>query len=232
MSSTSNQSDSSVFNYVFYIVILIIVSTACTVYERCSCYDITTCLSYMLHGEVRRNPGASTPTSAPTRLKIVDSSARKAEVLDALVAHEVTDADLLRFRRYSQRTLNITGGNQQIPHGRTIEKENEEPLDLEAPEMEVESSISQIHSLDDGRNPVENDGVVGFLASTECSICMEEYKKGDMVCWSRKLACYHAFHTDCLEPWLMHHDICPNCRSNILPFQGNENLPSIPISDV
>lgn len=228
MSSTSNQTDSSILNYIFYIVMLIIVSTACTVYERCSCYDITTCWSYMLNGDVQRNAGPSPPASTPTQPKVVDYSARKVEVLNALVTHEVTDDDLRRLRPFSQRTLNFTGANQQISHGRTMEEENQVTIDLEDPAAEVNSHLI---TLGDGTHPDGDDGV-GFLASTECSICMEEYKKGDRVCWSRKRACCHAFHTDCLEPWLIHHDICPNCRSKILPLDDIENQPSIPTSDV
>lgn len=223
MSSPSSQSssDSSVLNYVLYIVILIIVSSVCTVYERCSCYDIRTCFSYMLTGEVSREAG-SPPSSSPTGPKIFNSAARKAEVLDALVKHEVTDTDLLRLSRYSQRTLNSTEVNQQ-------RKEADERFDLEAQELEVEQ-IDSISFMGDSNNPERKESR-GLLASAECSICMEEYKKGDVVCWSRNLSCNHAFHTDCLEPWLMRHDICPNCRSNMLP-QKEENSRSLPIPNV
>jgi len=58
-----------------------------------------------------------------------------------------------------------------------------------------------------------------LLASGECTICMDEYKMGDMVCWSRKLFCNHAFHTECLLPWLMRHSNCPNCRSIYIPAE-------------
>ena len=63
-----------------------------------------------------------------------------------------------------------------------------------------------------------------LLAFAKCSICMEGYKKGDMVCWSQNLSCSHVFHTECLIPWLMHHNICPNCRS-IYARKGLEYSP-------
>lgn len=45
-----------------------------------------------------------------------------------------------------------------------------------------------------------------------CPICCEDYIKGDDVAWSRNEECCHAFHTDCIVPWLMDHDDCPMCR--------------------
>jgi len=45
-----------------------------------------------------------------------------------------------------------------------------------------------------------------------CPICCEDYAKGDDVAWSKNEECCHAFHTDCIVPWLMDHDDCPMCR--------------------
>ncbi|GFH52409.1 hypothetical protein CTEN210_08885 [Chaetoceros tenuissimus] len=45
-----------------------------------------------------------------------------------------------------------------------------------------------------------------------CPICCEDYVKGDDVAWSKNEECCHAFHTDCIVPWLMDHDDCPMCR--------------------
>jgi hypothetical protein len=50
----------------------------------------------------------------------------------------------------------------------------------------------------------------------ECSICQGQMKGGDMVC---RLPCQdtvsHAFHSECIKPWLESNDTCPNCRSKI-----------------
>ena len=50
----------------------------------------------------------------------------------------------------------------------------------------------------------------------ECSICQEQIKKGQMMC---RLPCQdtvsHAFHRECIMPWLEKNDTCPNCRSKI-----------------
>jgi len=87
------------------------------------------------------------------------------------------------------------------------------------------TSMQSVKSLNNERfstaevSSPDNNGDFTFLASAECSICMEGYKKGDMICWSRNLSCSHAFHTECLLLWLMHHDICPNCRSIYIPAE-------------
>ena len=49
-----------------------------------------------------------------------------------------------------------------------------------------------------------------------CAICLERYKEGDEICWSKNENCAHAFHLDCMVEWLMANDDCPLCRENYL----------------
>jgi len=49
-----------------------------------------------------------------------------------------------------------------------------------------------------------------------CSICFENYKIGDNICWSRNDSCPHAFHQECLTTWLLGHNDCPLCREHYL----------------
>lgn len=48
----------------------------------------------------------------------------------------------------------------------------------------------------------------------ECSICQELINAGQMV---SRLPCTdtvsHAFHKQCITPWLQQHNNCPNCRA-------------------
>lgn len=49
-----------------------------------------------------------------------------------------------------------------------------------------------------------------------CSVCLEHFEAGETLAWSRKLKCQHAFHHNCLVPWLMKNDDCPMCRTTLI----------------
>ena len=48
--------------------------------------------------------------------------------------------------------------------------------------------------------------------TTSCCICLEEYKVGDSIAWSRHPECNHAFHKVCIGKWLESSNGCPICR--------------------
>lgn len=50
----------------------------------------------------------------------------------------------------------------------------------------------------------------------KCPICMEEYKIGDEICFSRNNKCPHVFHAECMRNWLMKSNDCPLCRLDYL----------------
>ncbi|KAI3891063.1 hypothetical protein MKW98_007368 [Papaver atlanticum] len=51
------------------------------------------------------------------------------------------------------------------------------------------------------------------IHSAVCAICLNNYEDEDML---RLLPCHHAFHTKCIDDWLISHTTCPYCRSNLL----------------
>jgi hypothetical protein len=52
-----------------------------------------------------------------------------------------------------------------------------------------------------------------------CSICTEDFKKGEEL---RVLPCNHKFHPDCVDPWLLNvSGTCPLCRIDLRP-QGSD----------
>lgn len=48
--------------------------------------------------------------------------------------------------------------------------------------------------------------------SVTCSICIEEVKAGEKI---RTMDCGHGFHMACIDPWLLRHGECPNCKRNL-----------------
>lgn len=58
-----------------------------------------------------------------------------------------------------------------------------------------------------------------------CVICMQRYKNGDDICFSQNEKCFHAFHTECIVPWLMQHENCPMCREGYFRRYEDVNNP-------
>jgi len=52
-------------------------------------------------------------------------------------------------------------------------------------------------------------------AQDECSICLNSYDPGQIICLSKNPRCNHVFHQDCIEEWLKDHSDCPLCREKI-----------------
>jgi hypothetical protein len=47
-----------------------------------------------------------------------------------------------------------------------------------------------------------------------CAICLDGYKVGEDIGWSRNPLCHHVFHKDCILESLKAHDSCPICRNS------------------
>lgn len=67
------------------------------------------------------------------------------------------------------------------------------------------------------------------LQDTSCSICLGDYKEGDML---RMLPeCRHMFHAPCIDAWLRLHASCPMCRTSPLPSPLSTPI-STPLSEL
>jgi hypothetical protein len=56
-----------------------------------------------------------------------------------------------------------------------------------------------------------------------CAICLEDYRAGEEVCWSRSPKCKHVYHRACVEQWLLYDDKCPCCRNSYLEASHDDN---------
>ncbi|KAF6773530.1 hypothetical protein AHF37_07019, partial [Paragonimus kellicotti] len=62
-----------------------------------------------------------------------------------------------------------------------------------------------------------------------CPICLEDYKERDKL---RLLPCHHAFHTECIDPWLLRNRRrCPVCNQTVeilgAPALSSEEVPAV-----
>lgn len=75
-------------------------------------------------------------------------------------------------------------------------------------------------SLVTGSNAVKDDHAsdTNRLFQTCCAICWSPYRDGDTACLSSNKMCKHAYHADCVMPWLLEQkrNDCPLCRRNFL----------------
>jgi len=49
-----------------------------------------------------------------------------------------------------------------------------------------------------------------------CFICLEKFKVGESIFWSKNIKCDHCFHAQCMRRWLFENDDCPLCRENFI----------------
>ncbi|KAL0374217.1 UNVERIFIED_CONTAM: E3 ubiquitin-protein ligase ATL4 [Sesamum radiatum] len=57
--------------------------------------------------------------------------------------------------------------------------------------------------------------VTGNLAGGDCAVCLSKFEPHDEL---RLLPlCCHAFHTACIDTWIVSNQTCPLCRSTVLP---------------
>ncbi|PSS11868.1 E3 ubiquitin-protein like [Actinidia chinensis var. chinensis] len=59
--------------------------------------------------------------------------------------------------------------------------------------------------------------VTGNLVGGDCAVCLSKFEPNDQL---RLLPlCCHAFHTQCIDAWLLSNQTCPLCRSTVHPTE-------------
>jgi len=125
-----------------------------------------------------------------------------------------------RMGRLSDPVLRKTCIQKSLIVKRVVTADQDGTLTLGEP-------LNAEHAIDE--DDVEDDHSASYHSLTDdethtCVICLEPFRVGDVVAWSKKSAvseepeCLHVFHQECILPWLENaeHNDCPNCRSVIL----------------
>jgi len=66
---------------------------------------------------------------------------------------------------------------------------------------------------------------------TTCSICIDEFEPGERLRFLPR--CKHAFHTECIMPWLTERQgCCPLCKTTVMEQEGDEGIVPDTTTDV
>jgi hypothetical protein len=80
----------------------------------------------------------------------------------------------------------------------------------------------------ESKNPNGNAEMENVSTSTTnsvqlCAICLEVYKVGQDIGWSRNPLCHHAFHKECILESLKARNSCPMCRNSYIVADEEES---------
>ena len=178
---------------------------------------------------------------------ISDARARAVRILQRreMRARGTAFREMTQQEKEERRMLVLTS----ILHRKVIQKdskkdemENESSLGnvlksvLQMPSSQQED-IEKNESDEEDRFPNKQDIVVSDESNTKlpeknkeeydskvCSICLEKYKKGDEICYSKNPKCDHAFHTECISIWCIKNSLCPLCRNDFVYENADEKI--------
>mmetsp|Transcript_15038 Transcript_15038/g.30553 ORF Transcript_15038/g.30553 Transcript_15038/m.30553 type:complete len:160 (-) Transcript_15038:27-506(-) len=105
---------------------------------------------------------------------------------------------MLRFASLMRRALSESGPDLD----RLLDILAEEDPDLARRPPASRSTISELPSV----LVATRSGPYG---AASCPVCTEEFEASESV---KELPCRHAFHGDCIIPWLTKCNTCPMCR--------------------
>ncbi len=101
------------------------------------------------------------------------------------------------------------------PSMRTRYRLNQNPLNLVEPfqnlARHIRDYLLQLENTEGGSPPADPAAVARLprVEVDHCVICKEDGGRG------MQLPCAHAFHCECIGPWLERHSTCPTCRQNV-----------------
>lgn len=97
-------------------------------------------------------------------------------------------------------------------------------------EQTAASSSSVCSPPESAPEPASSAELIDARTScTMCSICIDDFETGERLTFLPR--CSHAFHRDCIHPWLTERQgCCPMCKSNVLEDAAAEpSASSLPV---
>lgn len=158
-------------------------------------------LAHLIHKKV-----LSTKSRSKTDLR------KKNSHDELILPHEVE----LSFRQSNRREIET---NSLKISSRKDKKQKENKTNLSKKSNILVETLRSIRSTLKISIRTDHDSTTLYSPKT-CPICCEDYVKGDDIAWSKNEGCCHAFHTDCIVPWLMDHEECPMCRSDYICIES------------
>jgi hypothetical protein len=118
----------------------------------------------------------------------------------------------------TNRTIDILIFKKVVNHdGDLVEMDADKSFRFNHPksDLAVNQKSNAITSESDNPNGIAETDVDTSTNSVQlCAICLEVYKVGEDIGWSRNPLCHHAFHKECILESLKAHNSCPICRNS------------------
>eukprot|EP00831_Metopus_contortus_P067614 TRINITY_DN60354_c0_g1_i1.p1 TRINITY_DN60354_c0_g1~~TRINITY_DN60354_c0_g1_i1.p1 ORF type:complete len:329 (+),score=35.49 TRINITY_DN60354_c0_g1_i1:71-988(+) len=100
--------------------------------------------------------------------------------------------------------------------GSLPEEEDEELSEIEIEDEQEMEEAEQVLTVEEVKAIISSFPLHKFIPgkhkSETCSICLEKFKKDDIV---KIMPCVHTFHRRCIDAWLLSNLSCPLCRCSI-----------------
>mmetsp|Transcript_18861 Transcript_18861/g.46736 ORF Transcript_18861/g.46736 Transcript_18861/m.46736 type:complete len:404 (-) Transcript_18861:339-1550(-) len=137
----------------------------------------------------------------------------------------VDEKDILKNKEY----LAIENGNADD------DDDDDDDKKASASAIQVDEELGAAVSVDGDmmdqnvlQLPSDGENAGQRLVSGGCAICLDTYRSGDEVIWSPESFCPHAFHHDCIIPWLAKKEEpkCPCCRQTFCDVEPVRAEPS------
>ncbi len=122
-------------------------------------------------------------------------------------------------RRRTRSALHINTTNALIRESQQHDNNPRSHNANRARMSEFEEDACMRHSDASLKRLLKPVQLIGETSEWQCSICLERLQN-DVLCETMHdvctgLSCGHAFHKECVVPWLRKHSTCPVCRSNV-----------------